>query len=258
MSVRLEILVSTLGAAGIERLARQQWPGAEGVRRIVVWQQAEGQVPAELRRPDTCIIISPTRGLTASRNHALAEASAPWALLSDDDVSFTDRQLANLRDALELETEADIALIHANVEGSRKVYPNERRPLPPLPRGYWLSSIEMAIRIKAWRKAGMKFRPEFGLGSGVFESGEEDVAFADAMKRGLRAIFLPVEAGRHTGASTGMQTERPSFWFAKGGVLRYLHGKAWWLRLARIPVGRWIHVVRGARRGSRIRRTEEF
>ena len=257
MSAGLEILVSTLGAAGIARLASREWPAVQGVRRLVVWQQAEGQVPEQLIRPDTRIVISSTRGLAASRNLALAEASAPWALISDDDVSFTAPQLAALRDALSAETEADIAMIRAEVEGSSKIYPAVRTLLPSLPPGYWLSSIELAIRPDKWRAGGMSFRHEFGLGSGVFESGEEDVMFADAMRCGLRAVYLPIEAGKHTGISTGMRTESPSFWFAKGGVLRYQHGKRWWISLLRIPPKRWIHVVRGARRGSRIRRSDE-
>lgn len=258
MSAKLQVLVSTIGAAGIARLAAQTWPGDAGVERIIVWQHPEGQVPQSLQRPDTRIILCPSRGLSASRNRALAEASAPWALLSDDDVSFMPGQLSTLAAVLERTPDADIAAIRADIEGSTKVYPTERMSLSVLPAGYWLSSIELAIRPQRWREAGMTFRTEFGLGSGVFESGEEDVMRTDALKRGMRMVFIPVEAGRHAGPSTGMRRERPPYWFAKGGVARYMRGRWWWLALRSVPLSKWRHFVRGVRRGSRISRSDEF
>ena len=71
----LEVLICTIGAEGIRRVAASQRPEIPGVLYLVYWQLPDGDlpVPDELRnRHDTIVIKSASRGISVNRNRALS------------------------------------------------------------------------------------------------------------------------------------------------------------------------------------------
>ena len=86
--MKLEVLISTLGADGIRRTAAMNLPRMDEVGYLVGWQMPEGEIPEELRRPDIKILTKEERGLSRNRNMLLGNASAEIVLIADDDLTY--------------------------------------------------------------------------------------------------------------------------------------------------------------------------
>lgn len=244
-SPRLEMLVSTLGRAGIERLAARSLPRLDGLRWTVVWQCPQGELPAALQRDDMRVVGSPERGLSRSRNMALGLAEANLAAICDDDIDYRAADLERLIEAMERRPEALIAF-RIDVAGSAIRYPQRECSLEKLAADYWLRSCEIALRPAALREAGIRFNENFGLGSPFFQSGEEDILRIDILRAGLGTAFLPIEIGSHCGESTTGMRRNSRYWQAKGAVTMYIHPRTWMLRLLRFGPAAWIHGCSGA------------
>lgn len=240
----LELLVCTYGLQGLERLARTQRPRLNGVAYLVSCQlPAQDQLPADIfavaspelqafvQRSDVSLHIIHSRGLSKNRNNALRLASAPLALISDDDVDYTTEGLLAVIQAFHQHPRADVISFQFRSEEQRKAYPtrsfNHRRPA----RGFYITSIEMAFR-REKVQGRLRFNEHFGLGSEDFPMGEEAVLLHDMLKAGLACIYLPYVICSHPGQSTGpKQLAQATHLQAKGAVLSYLHPHTYTLRL---------------------------
>ena len=71
--MRLQVLISTYGRAGIDRTAALRLPEVKEAGYLVGWQRGgdNGPVPQALIRPDMIVVESDTRGLAANRNMLL-------------------------------------------------------------------------------------------------------------------------------------------------------------------------------------------
>lgn len=242
---RMDMLVSTIGRHGIERLAASRLPQMDGLNWIVVWQCPQGSLPVSLVRDDVRVVESWQKGLCRSRNMALGLAEADVAVICDDDIDYTPSGLQRLMDALSRRSEALMAF-RVEVPGSGIVYPAQTHSLERLPRGYWLRSCEMALRPALLRDKGIAFNENFGLGSPMFQSGEEDILRIDILEAGLGAVFIPVEAGSHRGAATTGMRRDHNHWLAKGAVTMRLHPATWPLRLMKYGCRAWVQGCGGA------------
>lgn len=229
--IMLQVLVSAYGGDGINRLAAGMHPHVEGVRYLVSWQASEGvEVPAALEREDFRIYRTDTVGLSKNRNNSLALATAPLLLISDDDVDYTREGLETVIRSFADNPLADIILFEYESESGAKKYPSQSFPLENPPKGYFVSSIEIAFRRSSvWGKCW--FNESFGVGA-RFPSGEEEVFIRDCMDAGLKGIFLPAVIARHDSPTTSgrnlMSSSRP---YAKGAVFTRLHHSDWPLRM---------------------------
>ncbi len=240
----LELLVCTYGLQGLERLARTQRPRLNGVTYLVSCQlPAQDQLPADilavaspelqafLQRPDVSLHIIHSRGLSKNRNNALRLATAPLALISDDDVDYTAEGLQAVIRAFRNHPQADVISFQFRCEGPGKAYPtrpfNHRCPA----KGFYITSIEMAFR-RERVQGRLRFNEHFGLGSEHFPMGEEAVLLHDMLKAGLECIYQPYVICSHPGQSTGpRELAQASHLQAKGAVLSYLHPHTYALRL---------------------------
>lgn len=227
----LEVMICTYGDEGIKRVASSSHPATEGVRYLVSWQtDSDSMLPETLRRPDFRIIRTPSKGISANRNFALANAKAPFLLISDDDVDYTEEGLKKVIEAFRSHPEADIIAFRFECALSEKPYPEVPVSLATPPKGYFVSSIEIALR-KDSVKGKIWFNENFGIGA-MFPSGEEDIFLRDCLDLGLYGIFIPATIARHEGPTTAeynvMLPSRPQ---AKGAVFLRLHPTDWPLRL---------------------------
>lgn len=227
----LQVMICTYGKEGIERVAVADHPHAEGVEYLVSWQRAGAtEVPKALLRDDFKIVASDTKGLSKNRNIALSNAIAPLLLVSDDDVEYTKERLQSIIKAFDTHPDADIITFRYETDGSKKFYPQSQASLASPPKGYFVSSIEIAMRRdsvqdKIW------FNENFGIG-GIFPSGEEDVFIRDCLDSGLNGIFLPITIARHDDPTTsGRNLMLPSRPQTKGAVFLRIHPHSWPLRM---------------------------
>ncbi|MDE6741808.1 MAG: glycosyltransferase [Muribaculaceae bacterium] len=228
---QLQVMICTYGRDGIERVARSSHPEVDGVEYLVSWQ-TEGQqpYPKNLDRKDFKIITTDTKGLSVNRNIALAMASAPVLLISDDDVDYTEEGLREVLDTFKNLNNVDIATFRYVSSSHSKSYPSTQCDLASPAKGYFPTSFEIAFR-RTSVQGTVWFNENFGIGA-TFPSGEEDIFLRDCLDIGLKGLFLPITIARHDGTTTSdrnlMLPSRP---LTKGAVFRRLHPRDWPLRM---------------------------
>ena len=261
--MNLDVLICTLGPEGLLRTASMTLPQVDGVTYIVSCQNPAGtaiDVPAGLKsRNDVQVHFTPTRGLSVNRNHALSLATADICLIADDDLDYTAHGLQAVIEAFERFPDMDIATFRYG-GGPGKRYPAQACRLgSKLPRGYYVSSIEMAIR-RGGAAASLRFDERFGLGSQYFHGGEEELFLWHARRSGMHCRFIDCEIVMHHGPTSGTaQRGDVGVLMAFGAVIRIMYPvscvwrlplKAWRERHGGGFVHALRHIMRGARRAN--------
>ena len=237
---RLQVLICTLGQEGIERVAACAHPRVEGVEYLVSCQLTDEpfNIPEALKRPDFRIITNTTRGLSRNRNIAFAAATAPTALIADDDIKYTPESLKKLMTAFEVHPEADVLLCRA-LRGDGlpfKPHPDKVVTLSEQPKGYYVISFEIAFRPASVRKAGILFNENFGIGAPL-PMGEESVWLTDIVNADLKVLMLPLDICIHPSLTTSERKGKdPAHIGAKAAAVMHMHPVSWPLRM--IAIGR--------------------
>ena len=230
----IQFLISTLGER-IAQAAKVLLPPVEGVSYVVVWQRhgiGSDALPAELKeREDVSIVEDNGKGLARSRNIALENATADLLVITDDDNRYDTAAIELIRNAFEKHPTAGLIQFQAlTMEGKPlRNYPAFPYTYETRPRGTYFCSVELVMR----RKANLpRFDERFGLGAEL-GCGEEEVFVHEAVKRGVKMIYVPQPLVRTDGATTGGRfLTDAAVQRAKGAVLCILHGKVGaWLRL---------------------------
>ena len=192
--------------------------------------ETDGYIPEELKRDDFKIVATATKGLAVNRNIALSWASAPLLLISDDDADYTKEGLQAVIDGFQENPDADIIAFRYVSKHSTKHYPQKSVSLSRPPKGYFISSIEIAIRRESVQ-GKIWFNENFGVGA-TFPSGEEDIFIKDCLDKGMKGIYVPKTIVRHDGTTTsGRNLMLPSRPQTKGAIFLRLHTHDWPLRM---------------------------
>lgn len=255
---RLEVLISTYGDAGMTSVASHLLPRVAGVSYVVSCQYGDSQpsVPTELaNRDDVRVVYSHSRGLSVNRNHSIAVARTPYVLLADDDLDFHERGLKAVIEYFDTHGDVDVVTFR-HIGPAKKVYPPDGHDLSKLYRNYYVSSVEIAFRLDAVRRVGLKFNEQMGIGNDYISQGEEEVFILDAMEAGLKGRFCDTAIATHAEQTSGTRKQGPGAMRARGVILSRTHPKTLLLRAAAIawreranaPVLRTIrHILEGAR-----------
>lgn len=224
----LSILISTISIDGKSRLQPASLPEYRNVSYIIVWQTPgqnhPAKVPDSFVRPDIRIIFSDSKGISRSRNIAIAAAESDVCLIADDDITFLPEAFNNIIEAFSSDERLDIALFR--IKGKKKSYPERRiRVNGKLPHGYWVTSPEIAFRRTSIQNK-LRFREDFGLGAPYFTAAEESFWITDAMRLGLAIDIIPEEIVTHPRPSSGESCfgTNPGFPASQGAYIRYNHG----------------------------------
>ncbi len=201
--VKLQVMICTCGSDGLQRVARMILPHVPGVEYIVSCQSAPMQLDAALARDDVKIYFTPTKGLSNNRNHALSLVTAPYALVSDDDLEYYADGLRTVIETFDNHPDVDIATFRFDGDDG-KVYPPQEHDLSEPYRLYTVASIEIAVRMSAVRSERLTFPPMMGLGNTYIICGEEDIFMLQALRHGLACRFFPVTICRHRGLTLGL------------------------------------------------------
>ncbi|MBP5689153.1 MAG: glycosyltransferase [Muribaculaceae bacterium] len=229
----LEILICTLDE-GINNIPAMLLPQRKGIGYIVSWQHSDGKeiaLPDELRRDDVRICDLTGRGVSRNRNNCIKNATADVCLIGDDDCRYTHERLQQVIDTFANNPEIDIATFRFEGEGSTKFYPKDSFSLSKFPKGYYVSSIEIAflrksIQNKIW------FNENFGLGTQVFHCGEEHIFIQDALSHGLTCKFFPITIVKEKDSTICIRRdiERGTL-MAHGAMLHLYQPKTKYLRM---------------------------
>lgn len=227
----LQVLICTYGEDGIKRVAKRTYPNIKGVEYLISWQtKTDNKIPEKLKREDIVIFKTDSVGLSKNRNHALSKASARYILIGDDDVDYYEEGLKSVIKAFQENPHADIITFRFDCKNSTKLYPAEIINLQHPSKGFYVSSIEIALKRESIH-GKIWFNENFGIGA-LFPSGEEDVFIKDCLNSHLNGIYYPSIIARHDGATTSdrilMLPTRPQ---TKGAVFLQLHPHSWPLRM---------------------------
>jgi len=221
IDVKLQVMICTCGPDGLQRVARMTLPHVAGVEYLVSGQSERQEIPDVLRRDDVKIYFTPTKGLSNNRNHALSLVTAPYALVSDDDLEYYADGLQAVIEIFENRPDVDIAIFRFDGEDG-KVYPTQEHDMSEPYRLYTVTSFEIAVRVEAVRSARLEFPVLIGLGTRYVICGEEDVFMLQALKRGLSCRFFPITLCRHRGLTTGVRMMNDPGVLRASGVYIYL------------------------------------
>lgn len=229
--IQLQVLICTLGEAGIRRIVAGSHPAVAGVEYLVSWQMpADTPIPAPLLRPDFRIVRTNTIGIAKNRNIALALASAPIAIMTDDDTSFSEDQLKMVISEHNSNPQYDVITFKYHSNLHPKKYPDIKFNLRNPAKGYFVTCFEITFK-PSRTKGKVSFNDNFGFHT-VFLGGEEDIFICDCLRAGLICEFIPKTLCTHPNSTTGERDKHnPKLIECKGAVFCHTHPRSWLLRM---------------------------
>lgn len=239
---KLQVLIATFGSEGLERIASSSLPRLDNVEWVVSCQcpgQNSLPIPEDLVRPDMHIHFSDSRGLSVNRNLLLDLATAPYCMIADDDLAYFAEGLQGIIEFFESNPEIDIAITrYVDKSGNyEKIYPNTITSLFPNPKGYFVTSFEIAFRRDPVINSGIRFNTNFGIGAPLYGSGEENLWIYDLNKARLRGCITTLITACHNGPTTGLRiAPEPRILRAQGAVISRIYP---FTALLRAPLKAW-------------------
>jgi glycosyltransferase involved in cell wall biosynthesis len=143
------------------------------------------------------------KGVAKSRNAAIDNITTEYLLFGDDDIEFKEESINSAITYLEANKDISILLLQAVDESGvlRKTYPKQAHPLK-LTNSAKAATYEMIIRVKDIKAKSIKFDENFGAGAENY-LGDEYIFIADALRAGLKGMFLPIVIATHPTDSSG-------------------------------------------------------
>lgn len=217
----LEILICTIDD-GINNIPAMLLEPREGISYLVSWQHSDSKenitLPEELKRFDVKVLDLNGRGLSRNRNNCLKHATGDILLIADDDCSYTNNQLDSVTETFEHNPSVSLATFRMESEFNNKTYPEHEFCLSEPPRGYYVSSIEIALRRTSI--GHLRFDERFGVGAPVFQCCEEELFVEQAVEAGHECRFFPKTVVRHNDATTQLtRATNPNVLAARGAYL---------------------------------------
>jgi GT2 family glycosyltransferase len=174
------------------------------------------------------------RGLSKSRNRAIELCDSDIALISDDDVVYLEKVKETILKAFKENPDADIITFQFLKDQNRLYKTNYQKET------FWhdiyslarVSSVEIAFKVDKIKNLNICYDEHFGLGS-TFPTGEEYIFLSDALKKGLKILYLPVPILIHEEISSGGQFLNNNFLIESKGALffRIFGSKAYFISL---------------------------
>lgn len=158
------------------------------------------------------------KGLSKSRNFALSKAKNDILVIADDDIIY-EKDVENIiLNSFENNPEADIITFQIK-KSETELYKDYSTT------SYWhnmlslmrTSSIEIALRRKSIEDKKLKFDENFGLGT-EYSTGEEIIFLTDALRKGLKILYLPIPIVIHPDDTSGMNLDDKNLVQAKGAL----------------------------------------
>lgn len=165
------------------------------------------------------------KGLSKSRNRALENSTADICLISDDDVVYKKNIEDIILNAFAENPDADIITFQVETPEGEPYKNYKDRPFSHSLRTLMtVSSVEIAIRRNRIIKTGLFFDERFGLGP-EYPTGEEFIFLSDALRKGLKILYVPIPIVVHPQESSGGAfVNNPKLIEAKGAMFYRVFG----------------------------------
>lgn len=216
--MKLDVLLSCMFRTDGSLLAESRITG-DAV--MVVQGDREGEAEYRTERGRAKAYFTTERGLTKSRNFAIARSEADLCLLCDDDEVFEPNYEQTILSAYEELPQADVIVF--KMKGRPPSFPDRVRRLR-FPLTMKVSSWQISFRRESLRRSGVRFDELLGAGSG--NGAEEELKFlCDCERAGLKIYYVPREiATVAQEASTWFSGFNERFFYDRGATTRYILG----------------------------------
>ncbi|GHA27616.1 glycosyltransferase [Oceanisphaera arctica] len=194
-----QILMATMFKESISDI---DWAYKNTASSVLLINQGDRECVEEIN--NVKMISCVERGSSNSRNMALSNSVGDICLISDDDVGYVDNVEDIVVNAFIEHPDADIITFQiVTTEGKpfNSGYPQKKK------WHNWRSilrcaSIEIAFRRRRIVDVGLSLDTNFGLGS-KYRVHDEIIFLHDAMKKGLKILYLPIPVVIHPPESSG-------------------------------------------------------
>lgn len=176
------------------------------------------------------MIDTNTIGTSVSRNLALKNAEGDICIFADDDISYVEDYEKIISDCFSSYPEADIITFQIKTPDGSLFKRNYMRSVRwhNLRTVLKAASIEIAFKRDSVLRAGLSLDLEFGLGS-RYRIHDDVIFLADAIKRNLKVLYMPIPIVIHPKESSGTQYS-DFLIFSKGAAFyRIYHGGAYFI-----------------------------
>ena len=216
--MKLDILMSCMHQTDDRLIAASKITG----NAVVINQcdrEGEQWYPTEQGQVRFCSTTQ--RGLTKSRNMAIAHSDADVCLLCDDDEIFVPGYEAKILDAYASLPQADVVIF--KMVGRACPFGEAPKALK-FPQTMHVSSWQISFRRERLLESGVRFDELLGAGTG--NGAEEELKFLlDCQKAGLSIWYAPVEIAQVAQTeSTWFAGFDDKFFYNRGATTRYILG----------------------------------
>ncbi|MGI2166330.1 glycosyltransferase family 2 protein [Shewanella oncorhynchi] len=177
----------------------------DDIQYVIVHQETHQASPDAVKalsaRPDVIYVPLDKKGLSVSRNTALANATGDYVLIMDDDVTFSIDAIHALHDHFK-EDDIDVATYYHKFTNGKTTLKKQSAYNHHLLNIANPSSIDICIKNESLLKSNIQFDESFGLGA-QYPSGEEMIFLADCLKFGLKVKRYPLEICTHPPVTSG-------------------------------------------------------
>ena len=178
------------------------------------------------------IISTKSRGLSVSRNIALHNSEADICLICDNDIIMNINYEKIILDSYAELKDADVItfLITMGNESSDRVCSKNIKKHDKMSILH-IGSNEITFKRQSLIDKKISFNEKFGLGSGVFVSGEESLLLKNCLDKGLIIYHVPIVISNHIEELGSNSKWGRELIIAKGGFFRAFSKNLWWLFL---------------------------
>ena len=143
-------------------------------------------------------------GLSKSRNLAISKAQSDLCIIADDDIIYKENFYDTVVNSFKNFPQADIITFQAEISGNKMLKDYKKK-------AYWhnqrtimkVTSFEIAFRRNSIINKKLTFDEHFGFGSSYPPGGEENIFLLDALRKGLRILYIPSTIIIHPNLTSG-------------------------------------------------------
>lgn len=223
--MEFEILISTMYRNNMDFL-EEMFARVGGPRfPVLIVNQTDPENQLKSESEHIRVINSSSRGLSQSRNLAIAHAKGKVCLVADDDVTYLPGFEEVILRAHQRQQEAVVITFKMLDQAGREFrsYPDHTEH--DLSTIGTVNGVVISFKREPLLQAGIVYNRHFGLGC-TFQSANEYVFMRNVLKSGVRALFEPQPILEHPEISSGRDEGSDRVVYARA-ALRYKYFGFW-------------------------------
>ena len=233
--MNFELLISTMHKNTDEVLQMLEKSNVKCDALIVVQGDIDSYEEINHDNQKIRIFFSKERGLSKSRNLALKKSNADVVLLADDDLIYFDGFQNTILESFKKHQNYDFLIF--NVDNYNRRYPDKIKNIS------WhqvlgFSSWQIAFKRKEVLAKNLMLNENFGTGSGIYSSGEENIFLSQCFKH-FKMLYLPVKIlKRPESVSSWFTGYDEKYLFDRGAIFYAISQKLSYLLILQFAIRR--------------------